>query len=108
MDYNYYGWKEEMHDAYDALDPENHGYVKSQDLPDFDDTQRYLHEIMGALYESGSVADIESALEDLCHQFGVAFNPRECQVVSKEVKPVDLMSWTAGYQSAVMDCHKSK
>lgn len=90
---------------YDVLDTENNGYVREEELPDFDDTQRYLQEILGALYESGSVEDIESALEDLCAQFKVAFNPRECQVQNKSdvTKKTGLMSWTLGYQRAVLD-----
>lgn len=104
MDYDI--WKTTNPDWKTEPDPEELGYVKVDDLPDFDMTTDYLYGCMEALYMDGDIEKLERCLEELCGQFKVNYSKRTLKIENKEKNR--LLHWQLGYQRATQDLAKEK
>ena len=96
---SYDDWKMIGHEDYPG--PEDMGYVKAEDLPNFEDTRDFLLGIQEAIYKTGDIEILEHCLEELCHQYQVEFKPKAPQVETKNKNR--LMHWYLGYQRASLD-----
>lgn len=70
---------------YDDEEPEYEGYVKKEDLPNFDDTRDYLKGIIDALYESSDLKLLEMMLGEICFQYGVEMDIKELKIQEKKM-----------------------
>ena len=59
-------------------------YLNLRGIPNIDRLRDFTAGIHDALYSTGSVDELESCLEELCHELGVVFTPNERKIVRKE------------------------
>lgn len=79
--------------------PEDWGYLHKDNLPNYDYIRDHVQGIVEAVYESGDVMKLESCLDEVCYELGVAINKGNPVIESKEK---DLMQWHLEYQRKII------
>jgi hypothetical protein len=52
-------------------EPEEHGYIHVDSLPDLEHIKLMIHEAIEAMYKTGDIADLEGALDEIAWQFDI-------------------------------------
>lgn len=96
---DYDSWK--LSNRYEEIEPTPEGWVREEELPNFNDTRDYLQGIMEALYKDGNVEKLEDCLEELCGLYDVEFKLGVPQLEKKNEN--QLMHWYLDYQRASIE-----
>ena len=81
--------------------PSDYGYFHESEIPDCDQLRDHVLGILESLYKTGDMKQIESSLEEICHELEMPFNPTTPLLVKRDY--VDVMGSHLGYQREIIN-----
>ena len=66
-----YAYNDSYNDSYYENTPSDFGWIHESDIPDLEECKNLLQTLIDAVYTTGNIQSLESAIEDLASQLDV-------------------------------------